>query len=217
MITNIIDFLAQLVVSIIDQIGYWGVFLLMLVESCGIPMPSEVIMPFAGFLVLDGRLNFVAVVIIGTLGNLAGSWLAYWIGLKGGRPLIEKYGRYILISNHDLNVAEKLFARYGEMVVFFGRLLPVVRTYISFPAGLARMNFKKFSIYTFLGALPWSFLFVWLGTIMGSHWDLIREKLHDFDLAMLIIVILAILLYIWRHLKNSNKLKSNISTIDKKL
>ncbi|PWB38716.1 MAG: alkaline phosphatase [Parcubacteria group bacterium] len=202
MITNLIDFLAQLVVNIISHIGYCGIFLLMLVESCGIPMPSEVIMPFSGFLVVDGQLNFLAVVIIGTIGNLAGSILAYWIGAKGGRLLLEKYGKYILISRHDLSLADRLFARWGQAVVFFGRLLPVVRTYISFPAGIARMNFKKFCLYTFLGALPWSILFVWLGVKMGSHWDLIREKLHDFDMAMLALVILAILFYIWRHWQN---------------
>lgn len=202
MISDLIDWLSQIVVGVIDYSGYSGVFFLMLVESCGIPMPSEVIMPFAGFLVLDGRLDFTAVVLMGTLGNLVGSWLAYWIGAKGGRRLIEKYGRYILISQHDLNIADRLFARYGQLVVFFGRLLPVVRTYISFPAGVARMNFKKFSLYTFLGALPWSILFVWLGTVMGSHWDLIRQKLHDFDMAILILIIIAIALYIIRHLRH---------------
>lgn len=202
MIANIIDFLAQITVAVINQIGYLGIFLLMLAESCGIPMPSEVIMPFSGFLVADGRLNFVAVALIGALGNLVGSWLAYGIGAKGGRALIEKYGKYILISHHDLNLADKLFAKYGDIVVFVGRLLPVVRTYISFPAGIAKMNFKKFSVYTFLGALPWSILFVWLGMKMGNNWELVRVKLHDFDMAMLILIILAMAFYIWRHLKH---------------
>jgi membrane protein DedA with SNARE-associated domain len=205
MITDLIAILAQIVIYIISHTGYGGIFLLMLVESCGIPMPSEVIMPFSGFLVASGQLNFWFVAIIGALGNLAGSWLAYWIGAKGGRPLIEKYGKYILISRHDLDLADKWFSKYGDWTVFFGRLLPVIRTYISFPAGIAKMDFFKFSLYTFLGALPWCFLFTWLGVKMGAHWDAIQKTLHNFDMLMLILVIAAIVWYVWRHLKHRNK------------
>ncbi|MDD3887919.1 MAG: DedA family protein [Patescibacteria group bacterium] len=205
MITTIIDFLANLVVKIIDILGYPGIFLLMLVESCGIPMPSEVIMPFSGFLVADGKLNFWAVVIIGAFGNLIGSLLAYWIGIKGGRPLIEKYGKYILISKHDLDLADSWFKKFGQWTVFFGRLLPVIRTYISFPAGIAEMNIAKFSLFTFLGAFPWCVLFTWLGVKMGNNWELIREKLHNFDMAILILVIVLIALYIYRHIRNHKK------------
>ncbi len=207
MISVIIDFLAQLVVSIIGYLGYAGVFVLMLVESCGIPMPSEVIMPFSGFLVARGELNFWIVVLLGAVGNLVGSWLAYFIGHKGGRPLIEKYGKYFLISHHDLDLADRWFAKFGDWMVFIGRLLPVVRTYISFPAGIAKMNFKKFSIYTFAGALPWSLLFAWLGVKMGDNWELIRQKLHDFDMAMLFLVIVAIVWYVARHLKHRNSVE----------
>jgi len=207
MITNIIDFLAKTVVAVIGFVGYGGIFFLMLLESCGIPMPSEVIMPFSGFLVADGKLNFWIVVLVGTLGNLVGSWLAYWIGLRGGRLLIEKYGKCILISRHDLDLADKWFAKRGDLTVFIGRLLPVVRTYISFPAGIAKMDFKKFSFYTFLGALPWSMLFAWLGIKMGNNWELIRTKLHNFDLALGILILVLITLYIWRHIKRSKKLE----------
>jgi len=208
MITSLIDFLAQIVIQTIDFTGYAGIFFLMLAESCGIPMPSEVIMPFSGFLVADGKMLFWLIVLAGTFGNLVGSWLAYWIGIRGGRPLIEKYGKYILISRHDLDIADHWFTKYGDWTVFFGRLLPVIRTYISFPAGISKMNFKKFSIYTFLGALPWTALFAWLGVKMGSNWELIRAKLHNFDMAMLIIVIAVIVLYIWRHIHISRKSKS---------
>lgn len=207
MVTGIIDILANFVVATIGVLGYPGIFLLMLVESAGIPMPSEVIMPFSGFLVADGRMVFWFIVIAGTLGNLVGSLLAYWIGYKGGRPLIEKYGKYILISSHDLDLADKWFRKYGDLTVFFGRLLPVVRTYISFPAGIAKMDLWKFSIYTTLGALPWTALFGWLGVKMGANWDLIRAKLHNFDLSIGIIVVIFILWYIWRHLTLSRKLK----------
>lgn len=208
MITNIIDILAQMVVSIIDATGYFGVFGLMLVESCGIPMPSEVIMPFSGFLVADGKMNFWILSLIGAFGNLVGSLLAYWIGAKGGRPLIEKYGKYILISKHDLDLADRWFTKYGNLTVFFGRLLPVVRTYISFPAGIAKMNLTKFSIYTFLGALPWTALFAWFGVKMGANWEAIREKLHNFDLSIMILVILLVAWYVIRHVKLSKKLEA---------
>jgi len=202
MITSIIDVLAQFVVHVIGILGYPGIFVLMLVESCGIPMPSEVIMPFSGFLVADGKMTLLWITIAGTFGNLAGSLLAYWIAWKGGRPLIEKYGKYILISKHDLDLADNWFKRFGDLTVFFGRLLPVVRTYISFPAGISKMNVWRFSIFTFLGALPWTLLFGWLGVKMGANWELIREKLHNFDMAILVAVILLIVLYVLRHLKH---------------
>ena len=177
----------------------------MLLESCGVPIPSEVIMPFSGFLVATGKLGFWPVVIFGTLGNLTGSLIAYWIGIAGGRPLIEKYGKYILISRHDLNLADRWFNKYGELTVFFGRFLPIIRTYISFPAGISKMDIRKFSLYTTLGAFPWCVLFVWLGIKMGNNWELIRTKLHNFDLLIGTLIILAIGLYIWRHLRNRKK------------
>lgn len=200
-----INFLVQSIVNLIDKIGYLGIFTLMVLESCGIPLPSEATMPFSGFLVADGKLNFWAVVLIGTVANLIGSWIAYFIGLKGGRLLIEKYGKYFLISHHDLNIADKWFSKHGEWIVFLGRLLPVIRTYISFPAGIAKMNFKKFSLYTFLGALPWSILFTWLGVKLGKNWEQIRSQLHNFDIVIIILIIFLIILYIWWHLRHSKK------------
>jgi membrane protein DedA with SNARE-associated domain len=208
MITALIDFLANIVITTIGATGYAGIFFLMLAESCGIPMPSEVIMPFSGFLVVDGRLSLWLIVIIGTFGNLAGSLLAYWIGFKGGRPLIEKYGKYILISKHDLDIADRWFKKYGDWAVFFGRLLPIIRTYISFPAGIAKMNIRRFAVFTFIGALPWCYLFAWLGIKMGSNWDLIRTKLHNFDLAIACLLAAVIIIYIWRHFKIMQKAKA---------
>ncbi|PIS07409.1 alkaline phosphatase [Candidatus Berkelbacteria bacterium CG10_big_fil_rev_8_21_14_0_10_43_13] len=205
MASDIIDSLVQIVISTINHIGYFGVLVLMAAESCGIPFPSEVIMPFAGFAVASGNLLFWPVVIVGAIGNLVGSWVAYWIGYRGGRPLIEKYGKYILISHHDVDLADRWFARFGEWAVFFGRLLPVVRTYISFPAGIAEMNFKKFSYFTFAGAFVWSLIFAWLGVRMGDNWGAIRDSLHSFDLAIVLILVLMIILYVWRHIKNTRK------------
>ena len=208
MVTTIIDLLAQFVVATIDKVGYFGIFFLMALESCGIPMPSEVIMPFSGFVVAEGKMLFWTIVIVGALGNLVGSWIAYWIGYKGGRPLIEKYGKYILISKHDLDLADKWFTKYGDWTVFFGRLLPVVRTYISFPAGISKMDLKKFSFFTFAGALPWTYLFAYLGVKMGNNWEQIRTKLHGFDMAIALTIVVLIALYIWRHIKLSRKPKA---------
>ena len=202
MLTIIIDWLAQVITAIIAALGYPGVFLLMALESCGVPAPSEVIMPFAGFLVAAGKLSFWWVVIFGTLGNLAGSLAAYWIGRAGGRPLLEKYGKYILISGYDLDAADGWFRKYGDITVLVGRLLPVVRTYISFPAGVAEMSQKKFVFYTLAGSLPWSILFTYLGVKLGSHWESVRQFFHNFDLLIIGLLILAAGLYIWRHLKN---------------
>ena len=202
MFTIIIDILANFVIRTIDVLGYPGVFFLMLIESAGIPMPSEIIMPFSGFLVAEGKMNFWAVSFVGALANLAGSLIAYWIGLKGGRALIEKYGKYILISKKDLDLADRWFVKFGSATAFFGRLLPIVRTYISFPAGVAKMDIKRFSLYTFAGALPWSMLFTWLGVKMGSNWEQIREKLHNFDLSIFILLVIGIVWYVWRHFKH---------------
>jgi len=201
MVTNLIDLLAKIVVSTIGFLGYGGIFFLMLLESCGVPMPSEVIMPFSGFLAVSGQLHLSLIILFGTLGDVAGASLAYWIGYKGGRPLVEKYGKAVLLSSHDLDLADRWFKKYGQLTVFFGRILPVVRTYISFPAGIAKMNFKKFITFTFLGALPWCALLAWLGVKMGDNWELIRTKMHSFDTAMAIVIIILIILYIWRHLK----------------
>ena len=205
MVTEVIDILANFVISTIDLLGYPGIFFLMFIESAGVLMPSEVIMPFSGFLVADGTMNFWLVSIMGGLGNLGGSLLAYWIGAKGGRPLIEKYGKYILISKRDLDLADKWFTNYGEWTAFVGRLLPVVRTFISFPAGISKMDIKKFSIYTFLGALIWSAALAYAGVKMGENWDLIREKLHNFDLAIVVLVAIFIVWYIYRHIKHSKQ------------
>src|SRR5689334_22345976 len=154
MIAKIITILSGFIVATISTLGYAGVVLLMAVESACIPLPSEVIMPFSGYLVYTGRFNLWAVGVAGALGCVVGSWVAYFVGAYGGRRVIEKYGRYVLISRHDLDLADRWFASYGEVIVFASRLLPVVRTFIAFPAGVARMNLTRFTLYTFLGSLP---------------------------------------------------------------
>lgn len=203
MVTQIIDILAGFVVAVIAALGYPGLFLLMLVESCGVLMPSEVIMPFSGFLVADGRMNFWLVVIIGALGNLGGSLLAYWIGYRGGRPLVEKYGKYILLSRHDLDLADHWFTKYGAATTLFGRVLPIVRTFISFPAGIAKMDIRKFLIYTFIGAFIWCIPLTYAGVKMGENWAQIRSYLHKFDLAVGVLIVLFLTFYILKHIKHS--------------
>lgn len=208
MFTNLINLIVFWVTAVIAFSGYWGIFLMMTAESACIPIPSEVIMPFAGFLVVSGKLNFWLVVIAGTIGNLVGSWLAYWLGTGEGYNLLRKYGKYILISHHDLDKAHSWFEKRGEIMVFFSRLLPVVRTFISLPAGVARMNLKKFTFFTFLGSLLWAIGLTYLGTKMGENWNKIQDYFHKFDLLIGAILILGIVWYIRRHIKNNSKLKS---------
>jgi membrane protein DedA with SNARE-associated domain len=169
-------------------IGAWGtpaVFFLMLLESACIPVPSEAIMPFAGFAVSQGDLTLAGITIAGVAGNLAGSWIAYAVGLFGGRPFIDKYGKYVLLRHHHVELAERWFAKYGPAAVFFSRMLPIVRTFISLPAGIARMPFWKFTLYTVLGCVPWVFFLGWLGTRLGAHWEDIRPYLHYADYAVI--------------------------------
>jgi membrane protein DedA with SNARE-associated domain len=170
----------------------------MLLESMGILIPSEAISPFAGFLVSEGKMGFPAAVTAGVLGNLVGSWIAYAIGLRGGRELWFRYGKYVGVRAHHLAVAEKWFDRYGEFTVFISRCLPVVRTFISFPAGTARMNFAKFTIYTLLGCIPWVFALTYLGYTLGENWETIGDYLHYLDYAVAVALVGGAVYVLWR-------------------
>jgi len=203
MVTTIIDFLVSLITQIIGSVGYFGTFFLMVLTACGIPFPSEVTMPFSGFAVAEGKLIFFWVVTAGVSGDLVGALLAYWIGFRGGRPLVEKYGKYILLSKHDLDMADKWFKNYGSITTFFGRMIPILRTYISFPAGISKMDVKKFALYTVLGAIPWLTFLTYMGVIMGENWERIREYLRSVDLAVGIFIVLFLAWYVWRHIKHS--------------
>ena len=205
MIGRIIEILSVLIVATISRLGYAGIVLLMAIESACIPLPSEIIMPFSGYLVYTGRFNLWLVGIAGAFGCLVGSLAAYWAGMHGGRPLIEKYGRYVLISRHDLDLADRWFDRFGEMIVFASRLLPVIRTFIAFPAGVARMNLKKFVIYTFAGSLPWCIGLAYVGQRLGKEWDTnptLKTLFHRFDFVIGIVIVLAAACWIWRHIKH---------------
>ncbi|MEN3331122.1 MAG: hypothetical protein V7641_487 [Blastocatellia bacterium] len=206
MIAKIIEILSGFIVATISALGYAGVVLLMAIESACIPLPSEIIMPFSGYLVYTGRFNLWGVGVAGAVGCVLGSVVAYYVGMYGGRPLIEKYGRYILVSRHDLDLADRWFKKYGEIIVFASRLLPVVRTFIAFPAGVARMNMSRFIISTFLGSLPWCLGLAYVGQILGEQWDkndALKTWFHRFDFVIGILIVAGAVWWVWRHVKNS--------------
>src|SRR6267143_1078499 len=205
MIARIIEILSGIIVATISALGYWGVVLLMAIESACVPLPSEIIMPFSGYLVSLGKMNLWAVSLAGAVGCVLGSLVAYWVGMYGGRPLIEKYGRYLLISHHDLDLADRWFGRYGEVIVFTSRLLPVIRTFIAFPAGVARMNLTRFIVYTFAGSLPWCLGLAYVGQKLGEQWnkdETLKTLFHRFDFVIGIIGLLAVIWWVRRHLKH---------------
>lgn len=208
MIAKIIEILAGFIIWGISLLGYSGVALMMAIESACIPLPSEIIMPFSGYLVYQGQFSLWGVSLAGALGCVVGSAFAYWIGYIGGRPLAEKYGRYVLVTKHDLNLADNFFKKYGNTAVFISRLLPVVRTFISLPAGIARMNFGQFITYTFLGSLPFCFFLAYVGKKMGENWNTLGMYFHKFDIAIGIIILIGAVWFVKRHInirKNENE------------
>jgi len=193
--------LAPLIHFVTETIGGYGlpaVFVLMLLESMGVLIPSEAISPFAGYLVSEGRMTLLGAVTAGVLGNLVGSWIAYFVGLWGGRELWFRYGKYVGVRAHHLGIAEKWFDKYGEFTVFISRCLPVVRTFISFPAGTARMNFAKFSFYTLLGCIPWVFALTYFGYVLGENWGTIGHYLHYLDYAVAVAFFVGVIYLLWR-------------------
>ena len=205
MFARIIEILSGLIVAAISALGYPGVVLMMGIESACIPLPSEIIMPFSGYLVYSGRFDLWAVATAGAVGCVLGSLVAYWVGMYGGRPVIEKYGRYVLISMHDLDIADKWFAKRGELIVFASRLLPVIRTFIAFPAGVARMNLGRFVLYTFVGSFPWCLGLAYVGQKLGEQWDkneALKLWFHRFDFVIAVIGLLAVAWWVRRHLKD---------------
>ena len=201
MIAKIIEILAHFIIETISASGYLGIVILMGVESACIPLPSEIIMPFSGYLVFRGDFELIRVGLAGAFGCLVGSIPAYYLGLYGGRPLVERYGKYVLISHRDLDLADRWFERWGDWAIFFSRLLPVVRTFISFPAGVARMNFPRFVFYTFLGSFPWCLGLAYIGMKMGENWDTLGGYFHQFDAIIGVAIALGVAYYAWRHLK----------------
>jgi len=188
--------------SVIAVTGYAGITLLMAVESACIPLPSELIMPFAGYLVYEGSMNLFWVATAGAIGCNLGSLIAYEIGRYGGRPLVERYGRWILMGRREIEWAVRFFSRWGEAAVFVGRLLPVIRTFIALPAGIARMSRGKFHAYTFLGSWPWCFALAYLGMKLGENWRNLGKYFHQFDAVIGALLLAGIMWFLWSHWQN---------------
>ena len=191
--------------NVFNTLGWPGVFVLMAVESACIPLPSEIVMPLAGWmLVADKGLGWEYILLVGfvgALGNLAGSGIAYWAGATFGRGFLERYGKYLLITRGDIAKAHRWFDKYGDGTAFFSRLLPAVRTFISLPAGIARMDLKRFFAFSFLGVLPWSIALAWGGYVLGQNWERIREVMRPFDVPIVGLVVIAVIWFVWSRLK----------------
>ena len=204
MIAHIIEILAAWITSVISAAGYGGVMLLMAIESACIPLPSEIIMPFSGYLVYTGRFSLLAVATWGAIGCNVGSVVAYEVGYYGGRPLVERFGRYIFLNKHELDVADRFFERRGAIAVLIARLLPVIRTFIALPAGIARMPRLKFHLYTFLGSWPWRFVLAYVGMRLGEQWDKdprLKIWFHRMDGVILAVLLAGAAYFVWSHVR----------------
>lgn len=200
---RILAALVEIITHVIDLGGYGGIILLMGIESACVPLPSEIIMPFAGYLVYLQRFHLIWAATAGAIGCNLGSVVAYWVGAKGGRPLVERYGRWVLMSHHDLHRMTYFFNKYGGITVLIGRLLPVVRTFIAFPAGIARMPQLRFHLYTFVGSWPWCFALAYAGMKLGEKWHTdprFEQAFHRFHLAVEVTLVAAIVWFVWSHL-----------------
>lgn len=194
----ILSHLSQFVVNLISSLGYGGVFFAMAIESACIPLPSEIILPFTGYMVFMGHFGFWQATIAATLGNLFGALVAYYVGVWGGRPFLKRYGRYFFINERELAWTERLFKRHGEVTVFVGRILPVIRTFISLPAGIARMNPLKMSTYTVIGAFLWCTLLIFVGQKLGENWDSLKPYFHRADLVVGGGLVLVVIYVLWK-------------------
>ena len=202
MIDNLLIMLSSAIEHVITVLGPWGVSLLMAIESCNIPLPSEAIMPFAGILVTKGVMNFHIAAIFGAIGCVLGSIPSYYLGYFGGRPFVEKYGKYFLVSKKDLEEADKWVDKYGDWAFFLCRMLPVVRTFISLPAGILRARKRTFFTLTFLGSLIWCYVLVYVGVKMGENMEALKHIWHKFDAIIIIVCFILGCLYVYKHFKH---------------
>ena len=208
MVEKILGTLAAFVIAVISGGGYWGIALLMAIESACIPLPSELIMPFAGYLVSTGRFELFLAATAGAIGCNLGSIVAYEVGKRGGRPVAERWGRYLLIGADELDAADRFFRRWGPAAVLIGRLLPVIRTFIAFPAGVARMPLIPFHLYTFIGSWPFCLGLAWVGMTLGDKWNSdprLKAAFHQADLAIGLVLVAAISLYVWHRVRGIRK------------
>lgn len=200
MVERILGILATFTIGVISSGGYLGIALLMAIESACIPLPSEIIMPFAGYLVSTGRFDLYLAATAGAIGCNLGSIVAYEVGKRGGRPLALRWGKYVLIGPGEIDAADRFFARYGSIAVLIGRLLPVIRSFIAFPAGVARMKLVPFHLYTFIGSWPWCFGLAWVGMVLGDKWNSdprVKAAFHSADALIGVVLVALIAFYIW--------------------
>ncbi len=201
-----IELIGSWIIHFISTLGYFGVFILMTLESACIPIPSEITMPFSGSLIASGQFNFWILIIVGTVGNLVGSLLAYWLGWWGQeavvRKVIVKYGKYFLVSEHEYDRSERWFRNHGELMVFASRVLPVLRTFISLPAGVAKMNLTRFIIYTTVGSFIWTFVLTQIGVTLGANWQSLEGYFRKFDVVIVVACVAVVAWYIWHKLKH---------------
>ncbi len=198
--------LVEFLTNVLQTIGWFGVVVIMALESANIPIPSEVTMPLSGWMLVQARGGTSLQALLlgglwGAVGCTIGSIISYWMGRLGGRPLVERYGKYILVSEEDLGKADRWFARWGDWTAFISRLLPIVRTFISFPAGVVRMNFWRFTIYSFIGSFIWCGLLAWGGYHFGVHWEELRNIMRPFDIPIAIVIIAGFVYYVYHHLR----------------
>ncbi len=202
--------LQDFVSYLFNNVGYGGILIATIIESCLIPLPSELVIPLAGAatasgmaatLKIDHTFNLLTVILCGTCGEIIGASIAYYIGATGGRELLLKYGRYVLISRHDAERADAFFAKRGDITIFVGRLLPVVRAYVSLPAGIAHMSFTRFVVFTAAGSLTWCTVLALIGRKLGEHWTDVGNWIHRFDVLIIVAVVVLVVLYVRRHLQ----------------
>lgn len=198
-IANILAVIGVWGITIISSLGYLGIFILMALESMIFPIPSEIVMPFAGFLISQGQFSFAGILIFSSLGSLAGSLLSYYIGKFGGHKLILKYGKYCLLDEHDLQKTETWFATKGEKTIFIGRFIPVVRHLISLPAGVGKMNLRRFSLYTLFGAACWNMLLAYGGYVSGKNWTVIRQYTEPVSIIVALLLVIGFCWFVFRH------------------
>ena len=203
MFTSIIHAVTAWITGVISAMGYGGIVLLMGIESACIPLPSEVIMPFAGYLVHLGRFNLHLASLAGALGCAVGSTVAYVVGYWGGRPAVERYGKYILMRREEFEKADRWFNKNGDWMVFVSRLLPIIRTFISLPAGIARMNFPRFLAYSFVGSVPWCYFLTYVGLVLGRNWPVIGKYFHRADVVILALLALGVVYLLGKRLRKA--------------
>ncbi len=205
---KIVAFIFQFVIHVINAGGYAGIAGLIVLNSSGIPIPSEVILPFSGYLAYTGRFNLFLIAAAGVVGCNLGSAIAYWIGAKGGRPLVERYGKWVLMSQHDLDLMTRFFEKYGSIAIFAGRMMPLVQTYVAFPAGIGKMPRLRFHIYTTVGSSIWYFCLAWIGMRLGQSWDTdprLQEAFHRFHFAVELGLVMLFAWFLWTHITRWKK------------